>query len=52
MKNIFLLLPALILFGLSLSHATDKQYFFVFLNTNPDREELSEDKVMELQEGI
>jgi uncharacterized protein YciI len=51
MKNIFLLLPALILFGFSLSHATDKQYFFVFLNTNPDREELSEDKVMELQEG-
>ena len=51
MKNIFLLLPALILFGFSLSHATDKQYFFVFLNTNLDREELSEDKVMELQEG-
>ncbi len=28
-----------------------KEYFFVFLNSNPDRENLPEGKVLELQEG-
>jgi uncharacterized protein YciI len=29
----------------------EKQYFFVFLNTNPERENLTQEKVMGLQEG-
>ena len=33
------------------SQTNEKKYFFVFLNTNPDRKELTEDKVMELQQG-
>lgn len=30
---------------------TEKQHFFVFLNTNPDREELPQEEIMRLQEG-
>ena len=33
------------------SQTDKKEYYFVFLNTNPEREELPEEKVMELQEG-
>lgn len=33
------------------SQTSGKNYFFVFLNTNPAREKLPEDKVMELQQG-
>lgn len=49
MKPVFILLTFLLI---SLSaYADENQYYFVFLNSNPDREELSEDKVMELQQG-
>ncbi|RPI72103.1 MAG: hypothetical protein EHM47_08940 [Ignavibacteriales bacterium] len=51
MKKIFLLLITLFLLIPCSSFADDKQYYFVFLNTNPEREELSEDEVMKLQEG-
>lgn len=51
MKKIFLTLISFFLLNSGLSSANEKQYFFVFLNSNPDREELSEDEVIKLQEG-
>jgi uncharacterized protein YciI len=51
MNKSYLFLIIVFLLNFSFSSAIDNQYYFVFLNTNPEREELSEDKVMELQEG-
>jgi uncharacterized protein YciI len=51
MKSIFLSLVFSLFLVVCYCQTNEKEYYFVFLNTNPDREELPEDKVMELQEG-
>lgn len=51
MKNNLFILFVLILLIPSSSFSADKQYYFVFLNTNPNREKLSEEETMKLQEG-
>ena len=49
MKKYFILL--LFISTRLLSQATEKEYYFVFLNSNPDRAELPEDSVNQLQQG-
>lgn len=48
MKKYFILL--LFISTGSLSQTTEKEYYFVFLNSNPDRAELPEDSVKQLQQ--
>jgi uncharacterized protein YciI len=50
-KKTISLLSVLFLLSLTFSSAEENKYYFVFLNSNPEREELSEEKVIELQEG-
>jgi uncharacterized protein YciI len=51
MKKSFLFLTILFLLNIHSLFAGENQYFFVFLNSNPDRDSLPEAKVLELQEG-
>jgi uncharacterized protein YciI len=51
MKYLFLFLLFLFILNISFSFPDEKQYYFVFLNSNPEREELPHEEVMKLQEG-
>jgi uncharacterized protein YciI len=51
MKHVSAILITILLFASCIGRAQEDAYFFVFLNTNPDKELLPEDSVQVLQKG-